>query len=140
MWNRIWVGWLIAAAACVLMGGCSQSSDLAISGKVTVDGEPAQSGSIMFTPVDGKSKVAGGEIKDGTYNVEVPPGEKLVQIRATRLVEAEIKDELTGKTHKTQNPVRLTSEEYESPRSPLKANVTKAGEKFDFDLPKIEDK
>jgi len=136
--NRIWSPWLIAALGCVLLVGCADSGDLAISGKVTVDGEPAQSGSIMFTPVDGQTKVAGGEIKDGAYQVEVPPGEKIVQIKATRLVEGEIKDELTGKTHKTQNTVRLTSEEYESPRSTLSANVTKAGEEFDFDLPGIE--
>lgn len=132
-------GWLIAAS-CVLIAGCSRSEDVKISGKVTVENEPAEAGTIMFTATDGQSKVAGGVIENGTYQVDVPPGEKIVQIRATRIVEGEIRDEVTGKTHKTQNPVRLSSEEYESPRSPLKATVTKAGETFDFDLPKLDNK
>lgn len=57
-----------------------------VSGAVTVDGEPAKTGSISFFPVDGVSSTAGGEIKDGKYSAEVPPGMSKVEIRVSKAV------------------------------------------------------
>ncbi len=57
-----------------------------VSGTVTVDGEPAKSGSISFIPVDGMTAVTGGVIEDGKYACEAPLGESKVEIRVPKVV------------------------------------------------------
>ena len=67
--------------------GCSDPTKGDISGMVKVDGEPAKEGSITLVPIDGKSTVEGGVIKDGQYVAEgVPIGTKKVEIRVTTIV------------------------------------------------------
>lgn len=57
---------------CLLLAGCSKgySGDgrFPLSGKVTVDGQPVDFGSISFLPLEGQ-RVSGGLITDGTYTV-----------------------------------------------------------------------
>lgn len=132
------IRWLVVAICLFIVGCSSRGGDMHISGKVTVEGELAESGTIIFTPQDGQTKVAGGVIENGRYQIEVPPGEKIVQIRVVRLESHEIRDSITGKTFQTEKPIRLTTKEYELPRSPLRASVTQSGEHFDFDLPRVE--
>lgn len=68
-------------------GGCSNNSTTAeVSGSVTVDGEPAENGSIGFFPVDGKSPTSGGVIHAGRYLAQVPFGEAKVEIRISKVV------------------------------------------------------
>jgi hypothetical protein len=76
------VGRVVAAlVVCALFAaGCDSSKVADVSGTVTIDGKSVESGSITFLPVDGHSPTAGGEIKDGKYNVRVPIGQMKVSI------------------------------------------------------------
>ena len=75
---------LMSAVACA---GCGQQAKKgAVSGKVTLDGQPLATGLIRFMPSDGGTATADGQIKDGEFNVSVPPGEKRISISAQKVV------------------------------------------------------
>ena len=57
-----------------------------VTGTVTVNGEPAQTGSISFFPVDGKSVTTGAVIEAGKYSARVPVGKVKVEIRVSKIV------------------------------------------------------
>ena len=79
---------LIAAAALLLMiPGCSDGPARGtVVGKVTLDGQPVESGAIRFAAVDGLSPTAGAQIKDGVFTAEVPVGEVKIEITAPKKV------------------------------------------------------
>lgn len=69
----------------VLLGtGCGDSGTISIKGTVTWDGRNLPTGRIVFVDLDPHVPAVSAEIKDGTYEAEVPPGKKLVRITATR--------------------------------------------------------
>jgi hypothetical protein len=80
--------WLLAVCSVSMAAyGCSSdSSKGAVSGTVTLDGQPLQSGLIRFVPVDGQTPTADAIITDGEFSVEVPVGEKRVSISAPKIV------------------------------------------------------
>ena len=70
-----------------LTHGCSDSAKHgAISGTVTLDGQPLKTGIIRFDPVDGQSATADATITDGKFTATVPPGEKRVSITSPKVV------------------------------------------------------
>jgi len=56
-----------------------------VSGEVTFDGVPVESGRILFRSTDG-GKAFAGEIKDGSYELETEPGPMTVEVTASRIV------------------------------------------------------
>jgi hypothetical protein len=79
------LGWLLISLA--LLPGCSGERKLVtVSGTVTLDGEPVESGAILFVPVDGQAQTTGGEIRHGRYSVQVPPGAMKVSLSAPKVV------------------------------------------------------
>jgi hypothetical protein len=81
-----WGGrWLALAAVSIAVSGCG-SSVATVSGKVTFDSQPLANGTITFLPADGATATAGGKIENGTYSVQMPPGQKKVQVSATKVV------------------------------------------------------
>jgi hypothetical protein len=61
--------------------GCEGTSGTTVTGKVTYDGAPVESGAISFMPVDGQGAAAGATIVNGVYKVDgVPPGKKIVEV------------------------------------------------------------
>ena len=125
----------VSVGAFTLVAGCSGDGTVRISGKVTVDGEIVETGSIAFAPADGKTSVEGAEIINGEYSAKVPPGDKIVRIRGMRLQPSEVYDAVSQTTHVSSTAIRMTNVEYEAENSPLQATITKNGEKHDFDLP-----
>ncbi|MBN9122237.1 MAG: hypothetical protein J0I06_24375 [Planctomycetes bacterium] len=62
--------------------GCGGSGS-SVSGTVTFNGQPVESGNINFIPADGKGAPVGGEIKGGKYTVRnVTPGKNKVVVTA----------------------------------------------------------
>ena len=127
-----------AVLGCVLiaalgLAGCG-SKDATVSGRVKFDGQPIQTGSIAFVPVDGKTPSAEGVIRDGKYSLPMLPGEKRVQILATKVV---------GKWQVYQgdpnSPMADKTEQYipvqYNQGGKLTASVKPGSNKFDFDLP-----
>ncbi len=76
----------LAFAAIILWPGCSSSDDAAVTGAVTLDGKPVETGAITFMPTDGKSRVTGTQIKAGKYSAKVPLGVQRVEIHAPKVV------------------------------------------------------
>jgi hypothetical protein len=74
------------AATALIVAGCGDPAVSQVRGKVTVDGNALEKGTISFFPVDGKTQPAGGEINDGTYSVRVPAGVMTVKISAPKIV------------------------------------------------------
>src|SRR5262245_40943022 len=77
---------LAVLAMLLLIGGCSDSNEVTVSGSVTIDGTPAKTGSIAFIPADGKSRTSGGPITDGKYETRVPIGNHRVEVRVAKVV------------------------------------------------------
>jgi hypothetical protein len=69
-----------------LAAGCSDPTVGKVSGTITVDGEPAETGFIGFMPVDGESGSEGAPITDGAYEATIPLGKFRVQIRVPKVV------------------------------------------------------
>jgi hypothetical protein len=66
---------VLALIACALSGCGPRSDRLAISGTVTLDGTPLDSGSIRFTSLgEAKLMTSGAVIKDGAYIVPQAKG------------------------------------------------------------------
>jgi hypothetical protein len=79
--------WVALAAALLVAAGCAGKPTKGdVAGTVTIDGAPAESGSIAFSPVDGQSATAGGSIEKGRYTAQVPPGKMKVEIRVAKVV------------------------------------------------------
>lgn len=80
-------GWVVALlAAAAVAGGCADDKTAEVTGTISVDGNPAEKGSISFVPADGKSPTAGSEIKNGKYAAKVPLGTAKVQVRVPKVV------------------------------------------------------
>jgi hypothetical protein len=53
-----------------------------VTGTVTLDGRPLESGLIRFVPTDGQTATADATIANGQFTATVPVGEKRVSISA----------------------------------------------------------
>ncbi|MDR1385319.1 MAG: hypothetical protein LBJ67_15935 [Planctomycetaceae bacterium] len=129
---------ILLLLSALFLSGCNKNNFVKVTGKVTVDGVPVQTGSVAFVPVDGQTPVEGAEIKDGVYEAKVPPGEKIVRIRGMKLETGEVYDAVSKTKYPTENAIRVTPEKYEAEKSPLKVTITRNGELHDFDIPSKE--
>jgi hypothetical protein len=76
---------LAGLAACVLTGcGPSGPKTVKVSGEVTFNGKPVETGDILFMPAEGHAAPEGGRIVNGRYECVCVPGKKRVEIRAIR--------------------------------------------------------
>jgi len=66
--------------------GCSDPTQGILSGSVTVDGNPAESGAISFIPVGGRGTTAGAIIEQGKYKATVPVGDVRIEVRVPKVV------------------------------------------------------
>ena len=75
-------------AAVAISGGCSSDPPSAeVSGNVTYDGKPIETGTISFFPRDGKGATSGGVIIDGAYTAKnVPFGEMDVKFHGSKII------------------------------------------------------
>jgi hypothetical protein len=75
-------------AALVVAAGCNNQDPNRgeVTGLVTVNGQPAASGAVAFSPVDGQSPTSGGKIVNGEYSVKASIGTVKVAIRVPKVV------------------------------------------------------
>jgi hypothetical protein len=74
-------------ALCCALASCSHGDGKhgVLSGDVTFDSQPLQSGTIRFAPTDGHSSPAEAPIANGKYAATVPVGESRVTISAPKV-------------------------------------------------------
>lgn len=59
----------------ILLAGCGKHSDrLAVSGKITLNGEPLDGGSIQFTSLGEKKMGGGAMVNGGAYSIAADKG------------------------------------------------------------------
>ncbi len=130
------------ALLCGPLVGCAGSDGLpreAVSGTVTLDGQPLPDGAIQMIPVDKKDGIAAGAIiKDGKYEIErekgLVPGQYRVVINSGQAPAAAPADGPPGPVVASDTPKELIPSQYNL-ESTLTADV-KAGtpNSFPFDL------
>lgn len=76
--------WLVLAWP-VLLGGCG-GGKCKISGEVTMDDQPLETGFIAFVAMDGQEAPLTVAIQKGRYELRTTPGSKRVQISAPVVV------------------------------------------------------
>lgn len=126
---------LLLPAALLFVAGCG-SSTAKVSGVVTLDGNPLPTGNVAFHPVK-EGPVATGSIDSsgryaltiGANNTGIPPGDYVVVVVATRIVEPE------PGSLKEPVPERLTPASYASKdTTPLKATLTPGSNSVELKL------
>jgi len=121
-----------------------------VEGTVTVQDELVDKGVIQFVAVDGNTAEAGGLIKDGKFVVTVPPGEKIVRIRGSRVTGkrqvdpspawgtsqggAYEKDNTQGNFVEIDIEVPLTSQKDHWDQSQLRETITTKTKKLEYKL------
>lgn len=127
------VGLLTMMVTLVGCGRASGPQTAVVSGKITLNGAPLESGQINFVPGDGVGAPAGAKISGGNYKADVPLGAKRVEIRAPKVVGQ--KDAYEGDPN---SPKIDLIEEMIPPRynaqSELKATVNTGRNVQDFSL------
>ena len=132
--------WLVAVTMAAAGCGGASSDGLpreAISGRVTLDGQPLPTGTITFVPIGFEGPPVGAPVEGGSYSIsrrEGPiPGAYRVSVYSRRL---------TGKSYPDpDDPTAMIQESFEgippkyNLKSDLKAEVAKGGDnRFNFDL------
>ena len=77
---------LYVLAFCLLAAGCKGDGNAKVIGNVNYDGKPIEKGIISFAEQTGSTPSAEAIITQGKYQVDVPPGKKLVKITASKVV------------------------------------------------------
>ena len=78
---------LLCVSMCLTgCGGAKGPPTGTVSGNVTLDGKPLETGSIAFIPKTGDAPTSGAKIVKGYYSATVPLGKKRIEIRAPKVV------------------------------------------------------
>jgi hypothetical protein len=78
--------WLLAFGSLASLAlGCG-SETCKVTGTVTLDGQPVPDGDILFHDFQGAHGPEHAKIKDGRFELRARPGDKRVEIRASREV------------------------------------------------------
>ena len=114
---------MLAMLIALLVTGCGDSGPGAqATGTVTLDGQPLTSGVINFLPTDGQGASAGAEIKDGSFTLELPPGEKMVAIVSEKVVGQKLRSPNDPKSEKFNVTKQIIPDRFNS-RTELKATI-----------------
>jgi hypothetical protein len=115
-----------------LLSGCGAEGMGQLSGTVNLDGKPLETGTITLIPVDGATATAGGEIKDGRYQVEAPLGTMKVSLSAPKVTGSkklyDTPDSPTMPITVEALPARYNQ------RTELKVEIKSGANQKDFDL------
>lgn len=75
--------WIVVALCC--LAGCSSSPrEVLVSGTVTYQNQPIESGEIIFADAAGSAPSAYARVTGGKYEIRTLPGAKQVRITATK--------------------------------------------------------
>ena len=116
--------------------GCTESGPVEVEGTVNFQGQPVQSGRIVFVAIEeNTSPTSSGTITGGTYKITarggVQPGKYRVQILIYEPVEAGQGVALD----QMRPPQQIGPPEYAGEASPLTADVVTDQTVYDFEVP-----
>ena len=113
-----------------------------VSGNVTFDGVPVETGTIVFRDGDPKSAVApdGGNIVKGRYSLQVQPGKKRVEILASRPIPGAAAPARADRQSFATVPVEQFIPPAYNAQSTLTAEIEPKSNDYDYDLKGTEAK
>ena len=123
--------WLACILCLTALFGCGESKAV-VRGKVTFDGEIVKTGSITFIKVEGDPVRAGDVLRDGIYEVSLPPGNYKVEIFANRVL-GKKKIRYMDKEDEVEETEPLIPDWYNS-KTKLTAEVKPGVTPLDFEL------
>ena len=127
---------ILVFVALIIFEGCHRGPKMVkISGKITIAGETFDQGIVQFDPADKTGASTGGKIKDGKYEVLVPPGEKIVRIRGTKIVGQQEMDPVLNPGVMVNKLQDVTDDKVHWASDDTKVTVTKAASNVDIDFP-----
>lgn len=126
---------LVCVLSCVAFVGCGKGDGLnPVTGTVTLDGAPLESGTINMGPMAGQDGTAtGGKIENGTYSIRASEGEMVVSIRSKKTVKIDNPTEDEIAHNVTERTEEIIPEKYNQ-QSELKVTITKGKNTHDFAL------
>ncbi|MBA2114022.1 hypothetical protein [Bremerella alba] len=120
---------LVVLGLMVPLLGCGGPTEIVVKGTVKYEGEPVETGEILFIPVNGEGLVGAGPITNGEFSITASPGEKKIEITANKVSDKPAPDGLP-------NYVPYIPKKYNT-ASTLTATVEdKAENTYEFDLKK----
>ncbi len=86
MTQRLYFVLSMAIVGLIALSGCGKSNGnrVSVSGGATWDGQPIETGDVIFQDKDSSVVPDAGKIVNGKYNVVVKPGEKTILVYATK--------------------------------------------------------
>jgi hypothetical protein len=125
----------------VSLAGCGDNSNSGhnpIKGEVKLNGQPMESGTIMFRPIEGgKGQAVSGTIKAGHYEIASAEGPAVgphhVEVRGVRKTGKMIQKPLAPKGELVEEEAESVSERFNS-RSDLKADIKAGDNVANFDV------
>jgi hypothetical protein len=78
---------ILLVAGLALAAGCRPANLVRSTGTVRFDGQPVETGAVVFRPVGSGGAPAGGLIRSGSFSLEGPAGRQRVEIRGMRPVD-----------------------------------------------------
>jgi hypothetical protein len=137
---------LLATCAIALALGCADefAGRYAVSGKVTLEGQPLSDATITFEPMDGQGTASGAAVENGEYKVErkagLMPGKYVVRITAGDGVTPQNEEEAPGPGGNTNIISRDRIPVEYNERSTQQIEVKADGSnQFDFAIPKARE-
>ncbi len=90
---RTWANFLtltLMTGALVGCGGTQDPGAVLISGVVTYNGQPVETGEIRLRPVDADTSGGAGKIENGQFRLQSPPGKMKASIIAFREIPGKV--------------------------------------------------
>lgn len=116
--------------------GCGEKSDnVKVTGNVTVDGTPIETGAITFLAEDNAGPTGGGVINNGKFEASVPPGKKIVMVIGSKVVGERLRLEGVADSGTVADLETVTHPLYNTrEHSPLRADITGPTDALNFNL------
>jgi len=141
---RSWCWWALAVGVAVL-SGCGDKYDgrVGVTGSVTLEGAPLDTGTITFEPFDGRGSASGADITNGQYSIErksgLKPGKYRVMITSGDGKTPASEEEAGGPGGANIVSVDRIPPEYNE-RTQQEVEIKADGaNKFDFAIPKARE-
>lgn len=120
---------LVVLGLMVPLLGCGGPTEIVVKGTVTFEGEPVETGEILFIPADGEGPVGAGPITNGEFSFVATPGAKKVEITANKVGDKPAPDGLP-------NYIPYIPKKYNTATTLTATVENKAENTYTFDLQK----
>src|SRR5262245_57398398 len=103
------------------LAGCGDGKG-PVNGTVTFDGQPVAHGAVTFVKSEGGLVREGAVIKDGKFQVRVPPGKYKIEVNAQKVVGKRKQKGLSGEEEEVAQTEEMFPERYNT-KTELSAEI-----------------